>query len=150
MTEQPPDPRFRNRVQESFARQGLMDLIGARLLKVEAGAVDIVLEPRPEISQQHGFVHGGAVAAIGDSAAGYSALTLMPPGTGVLSTEFKINFVSPARGDLIIARGRVIKAGRLLTLAQSDVVAHSGGTEKLVALLTVTLMAIENREGVAD
>jgi uncharacterized protein (TIGR00369 family) len=127
-----------------------MELFGARLARVEPGAVEIVLEPRAEISQQHGFVHGGAVAAIGDSAAGYSALTLMPRGTGVLSTEFKVNFVAPARGELIIARGRVIKAGRRLTLAQADVVASSGGSEKLVALLTVTLMAIENQDGVVD
>lgn len=147
---QPPDPDFRTRIEESFARQGLMDLFGARLVKVEPGAVEIALAPRLEVSQQHGFVHGGVVAAIGDSAAGFSALTMMPRGTGVLSTEFKVNFVAPAKGEVIIARGRVIKAGRRLTLAQADVVARSGETEKLVALLTVTLMAIENQDGVVD
>ena len=90
------------------------------------------------------------MTAIADSAAGYSALTLMPVGTGVLSTEFKINLLSPAIGDRIIARGRVVKAGRSLTVAQSEVFAESAGEEKLIALLTATLMTVEARESVSD
>jgi uncharacterized protein (TIGR00369 family) len=90
------------------------------------------------------------VTAIADSAAGYAALTLMPPGTGVLSTEFKINLLAPAVGDRIVARGRVVKAGRTLTVAQAEVFAESGGREKLIALLTATLMAVEDREGISD
>jgi uncharacterized protein (TIGR00369 family) len=90
------------------------------------------------------------VSAIADTAAGYAALTLMPPGAGVLTTEFKINLVAPAAGERLLARGRVIKAGRTLTLAQAEVFAETAGQEKLVAFLTATLMAIEGRDGVAD
>jgi uncharacterized protein (TIGR00369 family) len=106
--------------------------------------------PKPTISQQHGFVHAGAVAAIADTAAGYAALSLMPLGVGVLTTEFKINLVAPATGDRIVARARVVKAGRMLTLAQTDVVAVADGKEKLIALLTATLMTIEGRDGLTD
>jgi uncharacterized protein (TIGR00369 family) len=90
------------------------------------------------------------VAAIADTAAGYAALSLMPPGAGVLTTEFKINLVAPAAGERIVARGRVIKAGRTLTLAQTEVFSETAEEEKLVALLTATLMTIEGRVGVAD
>ncbi|WP_328516529.1 PaaI family thioesterase [Tardiphaga alba] len=106
--------------------------------------------PSPAISQQHGFVHAGAVSAIADSAAGYSALSLMPDGAGVLTTEFKINLVAPAMGERIIARGRVIKPGRTLTLTQADVFAVSDGQEKLVALLTATMMTLRDRDGISD
>lgn len=138
------------RIRSSFARQGLMATLGATLESVSVGAVEISLRPSPAISQQHGFVHAGAVAAIADSAAGYAALSLMPPDAGVLSTEFKINLLAPASGDRIIARGRVVKAGRTLTVAQSEVFAVSGGEEKVIALLTATMMAVEARDGIRD
>jgi len=138
------------RIQQSFDKQGLMTTLGARLEKVEPGFVEIALTPTPAVSQQHGFVHAGAVAAIADSAAGYAALSVMPEGTGVLTAEFKINLLAPAAGDRIVARGRVIKAGRTLTLSQADVFAVKGGEEKLVAHLTGTLMAIVGRDGVVD
>lgn len=138
------------RIRLSFAKQGLMATLGASLGSVEPGKVEIVLIPGPAVSQQHGFVHAGAVSAIADSAAGYAGLSLMPPGRGVLTTEFKINLVAPAKGDRIIARGEVVKSGRTLTLAQAKVFAEAGGQEKLVALLTATLMAIEGQEGVSD
>lgn len=138
------------RVRASFARQGLMRTLGAALVSVAPGEVAIALTPGEGVSQQRGFVHAGAVSAIADSAAGYAALTLMPPGRGVLTTEFKINLLAPAIGARILARGRVVKAGRTLTLAQAEVFAEAEGRERLVALLTATLMAIEGREGVAD
>lgn len=138
------------RIRASFVRQGLMATLGASLGTVAPGRVEIVLIPGPAVSQQHGFVHAGAVSAIADSAAGYAALSLMAPGRGVLTTEFKINLVAPAAGERIIARGEVVKAGRTLTLAQAKVFAEAGGQEKLVALLTATLMAIEGRDGVSD
>jgi uncharacterized protein (TIGR00369 family) len=124
--------------------------LGATLTNVAPGLVQIAIRPDPAISQQHGFVHAGAVSAIADTAAGYAALSLMPPNRGVLTTEFKINFVAPAVGDRILARGKVLKAGRTLTLAQTEVFAESGGQEKLIALLTATLMAVEGRAGVTD
>ena len=127
-----------------------MSTLGATLGNVAPGLVEIVIRPHAAISQQHGFVHAGAVTAIADTAAGYAALSLMPAGTGVLSTEFKINLVAPAIGDRIIARGRVVKAGRTLTLAQTDVFAESGGQENLIALLTATMMKVEGRDGITD
>ncbi len=138
------------RIRSSFARQGLMSTLGARLGTISLGEVEIAISPNPAISQQHGFVHAGAVTAIADTAAGYAALTLMPAGTGVLSTEFKINLLAPAVGDRIVARGRVVKAGRTLTVAQSEVFAESDGEQKLVALLTGTLITVEARDGISD
>jgi uncharacterized protein (TIGR00369 family) len=145
-----PDEDCQERIRSSFARQGLMRTLGATLGDVSPGHVAIVIRPDPSISQQHGFVHAGAVSAVADSAAGYAALTLIPTGTGVLTTEFKINFVAPAVGDRIVARGRVIKTGRTLTLAQADVVAERDGKERLIALLTATIMTIVGRDGVND
>jgi uncharacterized protein (TIGR00369 family) len=139
-----------DRIHQSFAKQGLMTTLGATLGAISPGTVEIILLPGPHISQQHGFVHAGAVSAIADSAAGYAALSLMPMGTGVLTTEFKINLVAPATGERIIARGRVIKAGRTLTLTQADVFAESQGQEKLIALLTATMMSITGRDGIDD
>jgi uncharacterized protein (TIGR00369 family) len=138
------------RVRASFDRQGLMRTLGATLEAVSPGAVEIALTPGPGVSQQHGFVHAGAVSAIADSAAGYAGLTLMPPGAGVLTAEFKINLLAPAAGERLRARGRVVKAGRTLTLAQAEVFAESAGREKLVALLTATLMAVQDRDGIGD
>ncbi|WP_336809929.1 PaaI family thioesterase [Bosea sp. MMO-172] len=114
------------RIRSSFARQGLMATLGASLGSIAPGRVEIVLIPGPAVSQQHGFVHAGAVSAIADSAAGYAGLSLMPAGRGVLTTEFKINLVAPALGERIIARGEVVKSGRTLTLAQAKVFAETG------------------------
>ncbi len=139
-TQTPQDPAFQTRVQASFEKQGLMTTLGASIVKIAPGAVEIALGKKPSVTQQHGFIHAGALAAIADTAAGYAALTLMPPGAGVLTTEFKINLVAPATGERVIARGRVIKAGRTLTLAQTEIVSETAGEEKLVALLTATLM----------
>lgn len=138
------------RVRASFARQGLMETLGATLGDITPGHVEIVLHPGPAVSQQHGYVHAGAVSAIADTAAGYAALSLMPMGAGVLTTEFKINLIAPATGERIIARGRVVKAGRTLTIAQTEVFAQTGGKEKLVALLTATMMTMTGRDGVSD
>lgn len=142
------DPQLR--VRASFSKQGLMTTLGATLDAVSPGMVEISLRPHAAVSQQHGFVHAGAVSAIADSAAGYAALSLMPADAGVLTTEFKINLLAPAAGDRIVARGRVVKAGRTLTLAQAEVYADTGGQEKLIALLTATLITIKGRDGISD
>ncbi len=146
----PRDPGFAARVAASFARQGAMATFGATLLEVTPGAVAIALPVAPHVGQQHGFVHGGVVAAIADSAAGYAALSLMAAGAGVLTTEFKINFLAPASGERLVARGRVVKSGRTLTLAIAEVHAETGGESRLCALLTATLMTVEGRGGVSD
>ena len=146
----PKDPEYEARVRASFGAQGLMVTLGASLVRVSPGQVEISLPASKALSQQHGFVHAGALASIADSAAGYAALTLMPPGAGVLTTEFTINLLAPGIGERMIARGRVIKAGRTLTLAQTDVFAIREDVEKHIALLTATLMTVEGREGVSD
>ena len=143
-------PRFEERVRTSFAKQGLMSTLGATLVTVTSGCVEVALEPTPAISQQHGFVHGGAISAIADSAAGYAALSLMPLDRGVLTTEFKINFLAPASGHRIRARGTVVKAGRTLTLVKAEVFADTAGRERLIAFLTATMMAVEAREGISE
>jgi uncharacterized protein (TIGR00369 family) len=138
------------RIEASFAKQAFMTTLGARLLRVGAGEVEIEMPVAPHLSQQHGFVHAGAVATIADSACGYAALTTMPAGAGVLTAEFKINLLAPAAGERLIAKGRVVKAGRTLTLATAEVFAVSGGTEKLCAMMTATCMTMAGREGIAD
>jgi uncharacterized protein (TIGR00369 family) len=140
------DPDFAARVAASFQRQTLMSTLGATLERVEPGEVEIALVQSPGILQQHGFIHGGAITAIADSAAGYAALTLMPAGTGVLAVEFKINLLAPGRGRLR-AIGRVVRSGRTLTVAQTEVFGEEG---KPVALLTATMMVIEGRSGLVD
>ncbi|HET9110310.1 MAG TPA: PaaI family thioesterase [Ktedonobacterales bacterium] len=147
---EPRDPAFEQRVRESFARQRVMETMGASLLRVAPGEVDIELPFREELTQQHGFLHAGVVTTIVDSACGYAALSLMPPGVGVLTIEFKLNLLAPASGERMIARGRVMKPGRTITVSSGDVYAVQGGQEKLVATMLATIMTIHNRPGVTD
>jgi uncharacterized protein (TIGR00369 family) len=115
------DPAIRRRVQESFDRQGLMALLGAQIAEIRAGQVMLRMPFKPELSQQHGYFHAGGSAAIADSAGGYAGLTLFPEDSEVLTVEFKLNLINPAQGDHLEAVGRVIKAGRTLTICQLDV-----------------------------
>ena len=138
----PQDPAFDQRVRTSFDHQSLNHTIGARLTKVAAGDVEIEVPFREGLGQQHGFMHGGIVSAIVDSAGGYAALSLTPPGSEVLTVEFKINFVAPAKGERIVARGRVTKPGRTLTVCAGDVFAVDRGEERLVATMLQTMMTV--------
>ena len=142
----PRDPNFEARVRESFARQTLMGTIGARLSDVSPGAVEIELPFRRDLSQQHGYLHAGVVTAIVDTACGYSALTLMESGADVLTIEYKINFVSPAVGDRLIARGRVTRPGRTVTVCAGDVFTVSREEEKLVASMLATMISLRSDE----
>ena len=119
-----------------------MALIGASLAEVGPGTVTIALPVRDEVTQQHRFVHGGVVGMIADSAAGYAAFTLMPADASVLTVEYKINMLAPAEGDLLLARGMVIKPGRTLSIARADVFGVRDGREKLVATMQQTLMVM--------
>jgi uncharacterized protein (TIGR00369 family) len=121
---------------------------GATIERVGPGEVDIVLPFRPDLTQQHGFIHGGIVATIADSACGYAAFSLMAAGAGILTVEYKINLVAPAEGDRLIARGRVLKPGRTLVVCQAEVWAARDGEERLVATMLATMMTILNRPGV--
>jgi len=145
MAWQVKDPAFAERVRTSFARQEFMATLGARLGRVEPGEVDIELPVRDALTQQHGFVHAGALASVLDSAAGYAAFTLMPEGAAVLSIEFKINLLEPARGASIVARGRVVRAGRTISVCRADAIARDEGRETLVATLQGTMMCVERR-----
>jgi uncharacterized protein (TIGR00369 family) len=141
----PKDPDFEARVRASFARQAIMGLIGARLSRVEPGLVEIELPYRADLTQQHGFFHAGITSTIADSAGGYAAYSLMPAGASVLTTEFKINLLAPAEGELLRALGRVVKPGRLLTVCDVDVFALKDGAIKPCAKLLETLMCLEGR-----
>ncbi|HLL77050.1 MAG TPA: PaaI family thioesterase [Pyrinomonadaceae bacterium] len=136
----PSDSDFEGRVRESFARQGVMRLFGARIERVAPGAVDIVLPYREDLTQQDGYVHAGVITAVADSACGYAAHTLMPAGSGVLSVEFKVNLLRPAEGQEFAAEARVVKAGRTLTVTRCDVYARSEGDAKLVATMLATMI----------
>ncbi|WP_136442884.1 PaaI family thioesterase [Pacificoceanicola onchidii] len=131
-----------DRVYNSFARQGMMTTLGARILSVEPGTVTISVPITPDVSQQQGFAHAALAFAIGDSAAGYSALSVMPEDTEVVTSEIKIHLLSPAIGESLIARGRVVKPGRRLVVVTSEVFAVRNGTEKQIALLTGTMVPV--------
>ena len=136
----PPDPAYAARCRESFARQKAMALIGAKLAVVEPGYVEVALAFREDLTQQKGFVHGGILGMIADTACGYSAFSLMPAGCSLVTVEYKMNILAPARGSLV-ARGEVVKAGRTLTVARAEVYADDG---KHVATMLQTLMMLAN------
>jgi uncharacterized protein (TIGR00369 family) len=145
---QPADPGFEQRVRASFERQAAMDTIGATMVRAEPGEVEIQLPYAAHLTQQHGFLHGGIVGAALDSACGYAGSTLMPAEVGVLSIEYKINFVAPAKGELFRMVGTVVKPGRTITVVEGRAFAVEAGREKLVATMSTTLMAISGREDV--
>ena len=141
----PADPGFEARVRDSFARQSIMELIGAELTRVAPGLVEIVLPYRADLCQQHGFLHAGITATIADSAGGYAAYTLFPADSSVLTTEYKINLLAPAAGERLRAVGRVVKTGRMLTICDVEVFALVDGAEKLCAKLLQTLMTMHGK-----
>jgi uncharacterized protein (TIGR00369 family) len=141
------DPGFEARVRGSFNRQRAMALIGAELTRVEPGLCEIELPVRDDLTQQHGFVHGGIVGMIADSAGGYAGYTLMPADASVLTVEYKINMLAPARGERLIARGTVVRAGRTLSVVRADVHAVANGERTLIAAAQQTLMVMH---GVSD
>jgi len=137
------NPDFEAVVRGSFAQQGLMSHLGARIARVEPGHVEIEVPYRDELTQQQGFFHGGVTTAIADSACGYSALTLMAPGCEVLSVEFKINLLAAARGERLVARGRVVRSGRTISVCQGDVYAVARGQETHCATMVATMMRVD-------
>ena len=137
----PQDPRFAERVRSSFARQRAMALIGASLTVVEPGYVEIALPFRDDLTQQKGFVHGGILGMIADTACGYAAFSLMPAGCSLVTVEYKMNILAPGRGSLV-ARGEVLKAGRTLTVARAEVYADDGTH---VATMQQTLMMLAGK-----
>lgn len=133
---QPQNQQFENAVRDSFARQTFMVAIGAVLSRVAPGEVDIELPFREDLLQQTGTLHGGVVTAIGDTACGYAALTLLPAGSEVWSVEFKINLLAPAAGRRLVAKGRVVRSGRTLSVCTADIVTD----ERTVATMLGTFI----------
>ncbi|MBN8469923.1 PaaI family thioesterase [Corallococcus exiguus] len=142
----PADAAFEQRVRDSFARQRVMNTIGASLTSVSPGEVVIELPFREDLTQQHGYLHAAIVTAIVDSACGYAAYSLMPVDAAVLTVEYKVNFLAPAAGRKFIAQGRVTKPGRTLTVTTGDVFAETDAGLKPIATMLATMMAVSQRE----
>lgn len=136
----PADPGFALRVLESFNRQKAMHLVGARITNIEPGYCEVELPFRDDLTQQKGYVHGGIVGMIADSACGYAAYSLMPASSSLVTVEYKINILTPAKAGLLRAAGEVIKPGRSLTIAKADV--YAGDVH--IALMQQTLMQLAN------
>ena len=145
---EPKDPDFAARVRASFDRQAAMKTIGATLASVEAGLVVIDLPWAQPLTQQHGFLHGGVIGAALDSACGYAAFSLMPADAAVLTIEYKINLLAPAKGQRFRMEGLVIKPGRTVTVAEGKAFAIDEGKEKLIATMGCSLMAAFGRDGI--
>lgn len=139
------DPHFAERVRASFERQNAMSLIRASLPVIEHGRTEIHLPHWQGVEQQHGFVHGGVVGMIADSAAGYAAMTIVSPTASVLTVEYKMNLVAPADGEQLIARGKVVRPGRTLIITQAEVFALKDGQETLCALMQQTIMVMHGK-----
>jgi uncharacterized protein (TIGR00369 family) len=147
---EPRDPAFESRVRASFDRQRAMHTIGARVVRVEPGEVELELPFREDLTQQHGFLHAGIVTTLVDSACGYAALSVMDRESAVLSVEYKVNLLAPAVGERMRAIGRVIKSGRTLVVCTGEVIAVANGAEQLVTVMQATMMAVRGRPELID
>jgi uncharacterized protein (TIGR00369 family) len=144
------DENFEDRVRESFARQAVMETIGAKLTRVTPGMVEIEMDFSDRLTQQHGFLHAGVISTAMDSACGYAAFTLMPEHAGVLTIEFKVNLLAPGRGERFLFRGAVTKPGRTIIVADGQAYAFGpDGEAKLIATMTGTMMTVTGRDGIA-
>ncbi len=140
-----PDPDYEARVRASFARQGAMRLLGARLLELRPGYCAIELPYREDLTQQHGYIHAGIVSAIADSAGGYAGFTLFPADASVLTVEYKLNLLAPAAGERLVAEGQVVKPGRTLAVTRGEVYAEAGGGRTLCAVMQQTLIVLSGK-----
>ncbi|MGP8121538.1 MAG: PaaI family thioesterase [Xanthobacteraceae bacterium] len=145
----PMDPASSERVRSSFARQAVMSTLGVEIVRLEAGAIELRMPYAAPFTQQHGFIHAGIISTALDTACGYAAFSLMPAEAAVLTVEFKINLLAPARGEEFRFRARVLKPGRTLTVCEGHAFAVQAGQEKLIASMTGTLMAVHDRAGIA-
>ncbi len=141
----PKDPNFDARVRASFARQNVMATLGIAIKALSPGEIELEMPYASELTQQHGFIHAGILSVALDSACGYAAFSLMPADVAVLTVEFKTNLLAPAAGSRFSFRARVIKPGRTLTVCDAQAFAFDGTSEKLIATMTGTLMAVPER-----
>ena len=144
------DPNVERRCRDSFARQQAMTTIGASVLSVTAGEVELAMPFCERLTQQHGFIHAGIITMLCDTACGFAALSLMPVDAAVLTTEFKVNLLSPAKGGRFIAHGRVVRPGKKLMVCLGEVFAEKGGRCKQVALMTASMMVMDTSTGLRD
>ena len=142
---EPLDPAWEAKVRDSFGRQAFMREIGALMTTVAPGHVEIELPYREALTQQHGFFHGGVTTTIADSAGGYAAFSLFPPSSSVLTVEFKINLLAPAKGEKLRAIGQVLRPGRTLTVCELKVLAIADGGETLCAAGQQTLICLAGK-----
>ncbi len=139
------DPRYERRVRESFSRQGLMKHLGARLTELKPGSAEVRAGYREELGQQHGYFHAGVSGSLADVACGYAAYTLMPEDSSVLTVEYKINLMTPANGEELIARARVVRSGKTLKICVADVFVREGNAETHCATMLATIMCLANK-----
>ena len=145
-----PQGDFEGRVRTSFSRQKIMETIGAELTRVEAGTVEIEMAYRPDLTQQHGFLHAGIISTALDSACGYAAFSVMPASAAVLTIEFKVNLLAPGKGERFLFRGTVTKPGRTIVVADGQAYAYDGdGNARLIATMTGTMMTVSGRDDIA-
>ena len=144
------DRRNEQRCRDSFARQQAMKTINASVLSVAAGEVELAMPFSEKLTQQHGFVHAGIVTMLCDTACGFAALSLMPDDAAVLTTEFKVNLLSPAKGERFIAHGRVVRPGKKLMVCLGEVFAEEAGRRKQIALMTASMMVMDTSTGLKD
>ena len=141
MRHQARNTNFAEEIKQSFAKQTIMELIGAQLTRVEPGIIEILLPYRADLAQQHGYLHAGIVTTIADSACGYAAYSLMPPNSEVLSVEFKVNLLLPAKGEMFLASAQVVKSGKTLTVVRADVFSlGQEGERTLIATMLGTMI----------
>ena len=136
------DPNYKTRVRSSFEKQAVMKTIGACLVEMAPGEVVIEFSYDQSLTQQNGYIHAGIVTTVVDSACGYAAYTLMPADSDVLTIEYKVNFMSPAKGEIFRGIGKVIKSGRTITVCTGDVVTLEDGKEKVVATMQATMICL--------
>lgn len=146
----PINPDADRRCRDLFARQQAMATIGASVVSVAPGEVELEMPFDLKLTQQHGFVHAGVVTMLCDTACGFAALSLMPEDAAVLTTEFKVNLLSPAKGERFIARGRVVRPGKKLMVCLGEVFAEDAGKRKQVALMTASMMVMDTATGLKD
>jgi uncharacterized protein (TIGR00369 family) len=139
---EPLNPDYAAMVAASFAKQGLMQALGIELVEVSPGLCVLRARVDPRLTQQQGYFHGALVGAMLDSAGGYAAFSLMPAGSEVLTTEYKVNFIAAAKGEALLARGRVVKPGRTLTVAMAEAFCEQGGVESACAIMLSSLIRV--------
>jgi uncharacterized protein (TIGR00369 family) len=137
------NPDYKSRVRSSFKKQGVMRTIGASLVAIEPGKVEIEFPFSRSLTQQHDYIHAGVIATVADSACGYAAFTLMPADSEVLTIEYKVNFMAPAEGERFRVIGKVLKSGRKITVCAGDAIAIDHGKEKIVATILATMMLVK-------